>query len=915
MKTPARKKAGGKKKGKPSANKSSHSMSVEVRLNDTSFRCEISLLNFMQDKENNQPNFKPVNSFHQALLKSKAQSAKDTAPLSLAKLKEYDMSNPSAPIIPQESPTISRSSAAHISSPLSAIPSELSIPIEPEGGHKDDSVAFVAEAELHDVYSGASQLFNGIIDPIIDLSIIAEDEEISERSGNPVSQNVLLRRSSIGSGIESVHHTTSGVKPTFILTSASADIADYESRHSQQASSPEPDETKEIPKLSVSVTSSGPMLEMSSNIFAHEQAPKTQENHTAPLPLIPLSHSALPIHASPHTMPAVRVNSSVSTPDMMLSDFPVPVREDGPSGKKFALPSNSPLRKSLRMGRDASFGPIPPLPANGAVIGKRTSWLQKVRSYDAGEKRKSAMGGLRSSNGAALSFAAIHPLPSVPSLATAKFAPSSKRKSGEMLGDAASGKDLTGKSAISQIDDMQPPPHKLAKLYDSKEVTDLVGDNYDLRKHHHTSGARQPSIIKHGPLDNLIEKTATLLMIQQSTPTDSAAVQTALAAAKADADCERQRIDSIISKVHVGAAAKESTSLEFDQVIRPITMTTPVPNDLKNSLRNSTLSTHPRRLSVSDLVTSYESKDATPLRQDLSKPLSETNSTAIPHDPVFKRLAQDAPASMLQTKPLNFTRPISPVFSLPVMSRPPSMQPVFTRPPVALSAQSSLASGFSDGVFSQKSDRAPYSQDTVYSVELETQAVLPQDDDDSWPVTDKAGNDDIAWTPFEYNKDESLTWSTLPTKSVRDNTARSVPGAFKSPSVEPHPLPSKELDVDMKALGRPDHSFEHTSPGSSDDDDDDIAAKSTINLVGVSLFITPLKVELILNCTFQKFNPRSQSQQSLVSSMNSSQQSSQVGFFGQAAKLVSTVLGGGRTKKSEVKSLQLAAAAAQKVWP
>lgn len=58
---------------------------------------------------------------------------------------------------------------------------------------------------------------------------------------------------------------------------------------------------------------------------------------------------------------------------------------------------------------------------------------------------------------------------------------------------------------------------------------------------------------------------------------------------------------------------------------------------------------------------------------------------------------------------------------------------------------------------------------------------------------------------------------------------------------------------------------------------------------------------------------RSSSQLSGMSTASSSQ--SETGFFGQATKLVTSMLGGGKKPKPEVKSLQLAAAVAKKVCP
>ncbi len=50
-----------------------------------------------------------------------------------------------------------------------------------------------------------------------------------------------------------------------------------------------------------------------------------------------------------------------------------------------------------------------------------------------------------------------------------------------------------------------------------------------------------------------------------------------------------------------------------------------------------------------------------------------------------------------------------------------------------------------------------------------------------------------------------------------------------------------------------------------------------------------------------------------MASTSSSQSNSNLGILGQASKLVSSVFGGGKKAKPEVKSLQLAAAVAKKV--
>ena len=80
---------------------------------------------------------------------------------------------------------------------------------------------------------------------------------------------------------------------------------------------------------------------------------------------------------------------------------------------------------------------------------------------------------------------------------------------------------------------------------------------------------------------------------------------------------------------------------------------------------------------------------------------------------------------------------------------------------------------------------------------------------------------------------------------------------------------------------------------------------------------TPMKVKLWNSLVKYTLTPQrlpvscGSSQLSGMSTALSSQ--SEIGFFGQATRLVTNMLGGGKNAKPEVKSLQLAAAAAKKV--
>ncbi|KAI0825167.1 hypothetical protein BC628DRAFT_1410568 [Trametes gibbosa] len=278
-----------------------------------------------------------------------------------------------------------------------------------------------------------------------------------------------------------------------------------------------------------------------------------------------------------------------------------------------------------------------------------------------------------------------------------------------------------------------------------------------------------------------------------------------------------------------------------------------------------------------------------------------------------------------------------------------------------LSAQSSKASIFSDVVFdthnaSPHPGWMPSTQDTSYSaggsqsqgggVPKDARYADANDDDDdldeddSWGVEEKFAAHQT-WTPFGFSsadpgtgafKDD--TWSTNPSGSTSQRlgdtgaVSQATHSLFSTlpqgqeqydeegveEEAEPQDLavrlaaaahqPSDADDgvneeADMAMEVDDDAEDVHDEAEKSDLEEAIIAGKPTVTLVKQQS-----RTDLISG-------PRSESQQSMASTASSSQQS-QLGFFGQASKLVSSVLGGGKKSKPEVKSLQLAAAAAKK---
>ncbi|KAF7969046.1 hypothetical protein HWV62_28445 [Athelia sp. TMB] len=141
---------------------------------------------------------------------------------------------------------------------------------------------------------------------------------------------------------------------------------------------------------------------------------------------------------------------------------------------------------------------------------------------------------------------------------------------------------------------------------------------------------------------------------------------------------------------------------------------------------------------------------------------------------------------------------------------------------------------------------------------------------------------------FNKQPEDSMTWSTLPTESQRDTrSTQNVTGNTGDSRKEGELTQDREIDEldDDLMVGEDDL---------QDSDLEDIlaAGQSTVSLVK------------------GKAVERSQSQMSMASTSDSSQ--SQAGWVSQATKLVSSVLGGSKSKKPQVPSLQRAALAAKK---
>ncbi|KAF9237351.1 hypothetical protein BU15DRAFT_63233 [Melanogaster broomeanus] len=588
------------------------------------------------------------------------------------------------------------------------------------------------------------------------------------------------------------------------------------------------------------------------------------------------------------------------------------------------LPAPSPLRKSMRVSQEAAPSAIipstTPAPAPApAPLGKRTSWLMKAREAKAMEAttaRPSTLGNMTTATAPSTMAA--------PPVSTAV-----KRKSGEMLGVLSyapyqNGDQRKSKAARSTEADIAPligtAERELVPLNDDEG---FIGQ---FKRTVEGFGARAGK-----SMGKSLGGTAA-----------AAALTEARAAAEARV-AERNKINPEVSYSGAPSGANIPPTRELSAILtQPEEDRPPVPTSKPKEAE--------RRLSLSDLVPdtekSRESQPATKVTQvphsrnqpdrdrgdesisttPPNSPPSQRNSSFVkPAGPVFNKqpvfmppTSRQASAPSRDPKESVFSLPTS-KFTLPVpmslgvparLTSPPSG----IRPPdqggSQVSVQSSQASLLSDAIFDRHDEVPewmPSTQETSYTVDsqphnADAKPVALDDDDDSWPLEEKLAAAEQGWRPFDFNNvDKEDTWSSLPTES--QGPTRSLTGQKKTVQLTAVTAPQAhdmDVDVDKKEGNRQ----EQEAIEISDVDEGSVMGASDLEEVAKAGLFTINLVEKPTPVT------RSNSQMSMTSTASSSQ--SQVGFFGQATKLVSSMLGGSKKAKPEVKSLQLAAAAAKK---
>lgn len=659
-----------------------------------------------------------------------------------------------------------------------------------------------------------------------ELSMIAEADESHERSRMSISPfQQVTTSTNLSTAATRVPEVETVATPTDVQHSTSARYEQRDSHPSLHVDTPNS-------ALRISSHSLSEYRTPVATINFEETSRSETTSQSAPLP--DQDSSSRESHGTKDDpAPAGRDEASVAGSAHMRK----------PSVSQFSnLPAPSPLRKSMRFTRDppAETHASLPLPANPpAVGGKRSSWLVKAREAKALEAVGRKTGTFEAP------------------LLAAGHQNSKKRKSSEMTREEA---HVTGQLQALKPRASIERSSKQQRLTDGEEepashrAKDKDADTLELPvRHIHTTErnvvSTQPQQLQQpeerpdhqfaedftvafpsldsedGMLANLKRTVqgfgarAGKSMGKSLGGNAAAALAEARAAAEARV-AERNRAergslaegqgnDSVTDSAVTRQSPSETTALKSAEPANHARPSNDVP----------AIKTHHPRLSVSDLVPTFEGKmnsESPPVPQVTSTkrsspdvgaantsasttppnspPATQPGSFKVPTEPVFKKppvvfVAPSATSSAKgdrqpappKNKEYAFKLPTTNPFSIPaamalgVPASFPSSSSQHSSQGKAnvLSAQSSKASLFSDTVF-DKDDIVPAwmptTQDTDYSTQLSQNKGQDTDfeDDDSWHVDEKFASNQM-WTPFGFasaDKDDSMTWSTLPSRST-----------------------------------------------------------------------------------------------------------------------------------------------------
>lgn len=729
-----------------------------------------------------------------------------------------------------------------------------------------------------------------------DLSVIAEDDEPSERSRLNISARIRPLETLTVQPPEPAEEPNSSIQLSSLKSIQDPSHHDMEiistssmnSLHSVPLDSPLQYSDKTADLLSMQEESDGPVSGLSAYALPE---------------LLPTSSTA-EIHDSHMADPQEAEETVKASEKHIPPSFPT-------------LPEPMPLRKSMRHPRDTSLNAVMMGSATpgAAVGGKRTSWLMKAREIKAleGPPKKSLVSPFT------LNYGTVNTL-----------AQGTKRKSEDTI------------PVTPTVGEDGPRQSKVAKVFEgetaSRTSTDAQHDNI-LEEPAEKSPMPQEadqhdSPMQHGVLDRLKKTVEGLGVRVSKTMSKSVGGGAATALAEARAAAEARVAERDRKEEEMTMAMGPPTAPEVDAASAR-------PNKDDEGRQND------GRLSISDLfptesrmkekhkvpgkpfhftpsfvpTSAKKNKDTTSARERTSTTPNhsppQAKNQALPPVPVFNKPPPVFIPPPPGPKTASSTAAFSSVFSAPSSSKytmPPSMafrlsphlaspsSPAGAQKTAPLSAQSTLESVQSN-LFDHDdvSTWIPSTQDTEFTSAYQSQPQETQicDEDDSWPMDEKLSAG-VQWT-YGASKEDSMTWSTLPSQSQRADTGPIARGNEQDPSASDLDLKNRE-DAN-EDLERRDFELEDVIMGSS---------KTTVSLVEVRLS-SDLRLDFSANFIVdqQPKIPRSQSQMSMASSESSQ---SQAGFLGQASKLLSSALGTTKKKQPEVKKvLQMAASAAKKV--
>ncbi|KAG6890415.1 hypothetical protein C0995_008769 [Termitomyces sp. Mi166 len=831
VKTPGRKKVASKK---------------PKRLGSSDLRTRVSL------KENEEPkeNITPLNSLHKALLEAKGLSILDATDLP-----------PSRQMVASD------------------------IFVASSGVHLDNQTQVASDSSTSD-FPASGRLNQN------DLSVIAEDDENLEsnthsRRNSDIPPSPPLhtlpepRRMDNGHG-----HGDSGRSLT--MTESSSDIF-----HSS---------TLDSPSLQVPERAQDPVDSLLSPMLP-------EVNPTKPIGVSEKSVSS-PNVSLLNTAPGEsRIESlDLHVPDTNTDscDLKLPSQDSSQvssSGDKFGvtlfpiLPAPMPLRKSVRTSRDPSVsaghtGATTPSAPPG---GKRTSWLKKAREVKALEVTIKQAG---------TTLVAVPDLPSENVL---------KRKSIDLLmsSDTIALKDQGRNSKSVKSNETDEAPLKATPESESLQLRQKTPQTID------------EALGQEGMLDRFkrtVEDLGARVGKSISKSLGAAAATSALAEARAAAEA---RVVERLQKEEKMTRVSGSTNTP------PLAADIPFTNRLGPV---GTISEEPvseeRRLSISDLFPPLNSKssiDTTehdllpspelhqprdpPVMGSYQKPNRESTTTTPPDSPPTSRCTSSVPhPATTLGKPLPvFIPPVSTsntllhdygmslssinAFPLPVpmsIGLGPRLQPLSSPKHTGpLSRQSTMESTQSDKIFDDTDSPAwmPKTQDTDYSLKDGSRSQnlhqTPIDGDDSWPVDAKPAAG-VRWAFGDIVKEESTTWSTLPSQSQREDTGKYHSHQDDKPQENTldHNVLSLASRIDIHG-----DFDEHVAHGDSDLEDIILHGQST----------------------------KAPQSESYVSMLSSQSHQSQTGFPGQTLRPLGSALGTSKKGNPDVKKvLQMAAVAAKK---